>query len=302
MRTLIVVCLLASGVAACSTQTQKVIDPNAAGGSVWTPSPSASWLWDLDNANVPVPSVSSAHVQDYNAQVYDVDMFNTTTEQLAVYHRAGKKVVCYINAGGYESGRPDRGAFDPNCYCGPGYVANDGCLDGSPHKMEGWPEWWFDVSNDACGASVRTAIAARIALAAQKGCDGVEPDNTDSYVNNVGWSTTLAEQTDYNVWLAQAAHGHGLSIALKNCSDMLSDDTAGPALVQAFDFSLNEQCHAFDECDVYAGFISASKAAFNAEYPGSTAQPTYCGTPGMKTLQYDSLAVEYGNLLSVCPE
>lgn len=39
-----------------------------------------------------------------------------------------------------------------------------------------------------------------------------------------------------------------------------------PRLIDLFDFSVNEECHEYDECDVYAPFIDAGKPVFNAEY------------------------------------
>jgi len=39
-----------------------------------------------------------------------------------------------------------------------------------------------------------------------------------------------------------------------------------PDLVDVFDFAVNEQCHEFDECEVYAAFVDRDKPVFNAEY------------------------------------
>jgi hypothetical protein len=278
--------------------------PAVAGGNcstLWMPAPNQSWLWDLDNAVVPVPTVASGQVKDYNAQIYDVDLFNSTPEQIASYHAAGKRVLCYVNVGAWEDARPDSGSFDPKCYCGTGHINSaGGCTSGSPHLMQGFPEWWFDVSGNGCTASIQQVLVKRIALAATKGCDGIEPDNTDSYNNNTGWTTTIAQQHAFNLWIADQAHAHCMSVVLKNGSDMLQNPAYAASLVVKFDGSLNEQCHQYAECDAYAPFAAAGKPMFNAEYP-NTPTPSFCGTPGMKTRQYHTLAVEYQNLLSVCP-
>jgi hypothetical protein len=39
-----------------------------------------------------------------------------------------------------------------------------------------------------------------------------------------------------------------------------------PALLNFFDFAINEQCHEYNECDSLMPFISANKPVFNAEY------------------------------------
>lgn len=47
------------------------------------------------------------------------------------------------------------------------------------------------------------------------------------------------------------------AIGLKNGGELI------PQLVDAFDFSVNEECH---ECDVYEPFIAVGKPVFKAEY------------------------------------
>lgn len=70
--------------------------------------------------------------------------------------------------------------------------------------------WWLDLHTPACLTNVQTIMKKRIELAKvgtgywcfssfgaevasnwqSKGCDAVEPDNTDSYTNGAGWQTT----------------------------------------------------------------------------------------------------------------
>jgi hypothetical protein len=103
-----------------------------------------------------------------------------------------------------------------------------------------------------------------------KGCDGVEPDNMDGYQNNPGFPLTAATQLDYNKFLANTAHAKNLSIALKNDLDQVKD------LVSYFDFSVNEQCFQYDECDALKPFITANKAVFNTEYVAASQASTLC--------------------------
>ena len=43
------------------------------------------------------------------------------------------------------------------------------------------------------------------------------------------------------------------------------------ALVDAFDFAVNEQCHEHGECELNVPFIDAGKPVFNAEYASTFA-------------------------------
>ena len=100
----------------------------------------------------------------------------------------------------------------------------------------------------------------RLDLAKEKGCDGVEPDNVNGYINNTGFNLSADNQLSYNKFLAKEAHKRDLSIGLKNDLNQIVE------LESYFDFSLNEQCHFFKECEKLKPFINSNKAVFNAEY------------------------------------
>ena len=109
-------------------------------------------------------------------------------------------------------------------------------------------------------ADVRRIMAARLDLAATRGCDGVEPDNVDGYSNKNGLGLTPDDQLDYNRYIADQAHQRGLAVALKNDLDQVA------ALEPSFDFAVNEQCNQYKECAKLKPFTTAGKAIFNAEY------------------------------------
>src|SRR3954453_21078631 len=60
-----------------------------------------SWQWQLQGKLDP----------DVPAAVFDVDGFETSDAQVRELHRRGKKVVCYLDVGSWESYRPDHGRF-----------------------------------------------------------------------------------------------------------------------------------------------------------------------------------------------
>ncbi len=200
---------------------------------IWRPPPRTTWQWQLTG---PVDL-------SVEAEMFDLDLFDTPVEVIEALHRQGRVVICYFSAGTYEPWRPDADRF-------PAEVL------GLP--LEYWPEErWLDIRRLDLLAPI---MEARLDLAVQKGCDGVEPDNVDAYTNRSGFPLTAEDQLRYNRWLARAAHQRGLSVGLKNDLDQI------PALVGEFDWTLNEECFTYEECDKLLPFVQAGKAVFGVEY------------------------------------
>jgi hypothetical protein len=217
--------------------------PDAApGGSVWHPTPDTTWQWQLTG------TIDTS----IDVQMYDVDLFTTPAATIDTLHAAGRKVICYFSAGSYEPDRPDSGDF-PAAALG--------------NVLDGWPdEKWLDVRR----ADVRAIMGRRLDRAVAAHCDGVEPDNVDGFDNDNGFSLGAADQLDYNRFLATEAHARQLSVGLKN------DLGQVPALVGDFDWSLDEECHKYNECDALTPFISAGKAVFHAEYVDASMAAAVC--------------------------
>jgi len=210
-------------------------DNSNGGGNVnwYKPSLDTTWQWQL-NGNINT---------SYDVDIYDIDLFDTNLSTIKELHDEGKKVICYFSAGSYEDWRDDANKF-------PSEVLGK--------DMDGWDgEKWLDIGNIEL---LRSIMLARLDLAKQKGCDGVEPDNMDGYVNDTGFSISADEQIIYNKFIATQAHKRGLSVALKNDLDQIS------VLEPYFDFALNEQCNYYNECSKLQPFIDSGKPVFNAEY------------------------------------
>lgn len=62
-------------------------------------------------------------------------------------------------------------------------------------------------------------------------------------------------------FLATKAQSLDLAIGLKNSGAII------PSVIQAMQFSVNEQCVEFKDCPVFSNFINASKPVFHIEYP-----------------------------------
>jgi hypothetical protein len=205
----------------------------APGPAIWRPAPGVSWQWQL----------SGTLDLSVDAALYDVDLFDTPAATVADLHRRGRHVVCYLDAGTYEPGRPDSSAY-PDAVRGA--------------AVEGWPgERWLDIRRLDVIAPL---IEHRLDLCRDKGFDGVEPDNVDAYANASGFPLTAADQLAFNRFLASAAHARGLSAGLKNDLDQAA------ALEPDFDWALDEQCYQYDECALLTPFARAGKAVLIAEY------------------------------------
>jgi len=178
-----------------------------------------------------------------DVDVFNLDLFDTPLNIIEALHRRGVFVMCYFSAGSYEDWRPDSSRFPPEV------LGKD---------MEGWPgEKWLDIRRLDLLAPI---MEARLELAAQKGCDGVDPDNVDGYTHDTGFPLTYNDQITYNVFLAQAAHSRGLAIGLKNDLKQIPD------LLRYFDWILNEECFTYQECNQLLPFVQAGKPVFVIEY------------------------------------
>jgi hypothetical protein len=220
-------------------------------GWIWQPPPGTSWQWQLTG------TIDTS----VDVTMYDIDLFDVPTGTIDQLRADGRIVICYFSAGSWEDWRPDADDF-------PAEVL------GNP--LAGWPgERWLDIRQLATLAPI---IEARLDLAKQKGCHGVEPDNVDGYSNSSGFPLTAADQLAYNQLLATAAHQRGLSIGLKNDLDQVTQ------LLPYFDWALNEQCFEYDECDMLAPFITAGKAVFGVEYDGDPA--VFCPQANLSQLSW----------------
>ena len=246
----------ASGTATPGTPGSSAPAPSSSarptGTAIWQPRPGLTWQWQLAG---PVDT-------SVNAQVYDIDGTENSASVVAALHAAGRKVICYVNVGAYESFRPDAGRF-PASMLG---------------LSNGWPgERWLDIRQLQ---ALRPIIAARFKACADKGFDGIEADNVDGYANTTGFPLTAADQLAFNRMVAEIAHADGLAIGLKNDLDQI------PQLVSAFDFAVNEQCAEYSECDALKPFIAAGKAVFHVEYTlqlnAFCAQTTALGLSSMR--------------------
>ncbi len=180
--------------------------------------------------------------ENLDAKVYIVDLFDTSASKIQSLKNKNKEVICYFNAGAYESWRQDAESF-------PAEILGD--------DLSGWEgEKWLDIRSE----KLKPIIQKRLTYAKGIGCDGVDPDNVNGYINPTGFDLTYEDQLEYGKWLAKEANEKDLSIGLKNNLDQIIE------LEPLYDFAINEQCHQYNECDKLKPFIDANKTVYNIEY------------------------------------
>ncbi|MFC5204716.1 endo alpha-1,4 polygalactosaminidase [Streptomyces kaempferi] len=202
----------------------------------WQPRPGVAWQWQLDGEVRPSADVP----------VYDIDGFENTAADVARLHRAGRKVICYVNVGAWENFRPDKDDF-PRSVLG---------------ADNGWAgERWLDIRRLSV---LRPIMDRRVDMCRDKGFDAVEPDLLEGYGNDTGFPLTARDQLAYNRMIARITHARGMSVGLKNDLPQI------PQLLGDFDFAVNEECAQYDECERLSPFIAAGKAVFHVEYKEPT--------------------------------
>ncbi|MBN1266900.1 MAG: endo alpha-1,4 polygalactosaminidase [Anaerolineales bacterium] len=198
----------------------------------WHPVVGLTWQWQL----------TGKLDLDLQTDVIDIDL-DAGQSVVDHYHSQGTKVICYINVGSYENWRADAGQFPEEV------LGND---------YEGWAgEKWLDVRRIDLLAPI---MLARLDECAEKGFDGVEPDNMEVYTNETGFPLTYEDQLRYALWLAEEAHKRGLAIGQKNASDQTHD------LVGIYDFAITEDYFFYGEAELMLPYIEAGKPVFAAEY------------------------------------
>jgi hypothetical protein len=195
-------------------------------------------------------------------KAYDFDLYDATKTVTDALHARGIKVLCYFSAGADDTSRPDASSF-PKSVIG--------------LEQSGWPgSYWLDVRQVAI---LQPIMTARMDLAVQHGCDGVGIDNLEGWANNTGFTITAAQQITYNTMIAQQAHMRGLTVGITNDLSQAKD------MAPLFDFTINEECFVYKECNLMQPFLDLNKAVFEIEYTGSSA--TLC--PQANSMNLDTL-------------
>ena len=276
---------------------------NTSAGACWTPPLNARWQYQLEARGLRYVSTGGINVDlcvrpftkgaCVSPEVYDIDLyvdqnisgdgnFVLNTAAVDAIHARGRHAICYVSAGDIETFRPDYQAFvdfDEAC---------DGCLIGKPFSPRFPDEYWANINSDRGQQDFMLAmVEARVEKCVQAGFDGVEFDVVDAYAQGeetTGWNISAATQLEYDQKLANLAHEHGLTVALKNNLGQLAE------LRPYFDYAIDEQCFQYEECDNnpapgYDAWVAAGKTVFTVEYRRSLGR--FC--PEANAANYNSI-------------
>ncbi len=153
------------------------------------------------------------------------DLLETSAADFATCAGMGARMLCYFSSQ-YEDFRDDAGDFG-----------------GLGPPLDGWPgEFWVDPDDPANLA----VMIARLDIAVEKGCDGVDVDNIDRDGHE-----------DYVSQIFTAARERGLLVSQKNAIEKI------PLFFDLVDLYQNEQCQEYDECSAYE---SLGRPVHNIEY------------------------------------
>ncbi|PNS16264.1 hypothetical protein CAC42_6371 [Sphaceloma murrayae] len=203
---------------------------------IWQPAPDTTWNYVLAHRVRLDHTISQA-------DVWIIDLFDNTASDVAALHAQGRKVIAYFSAGTYENWRSDAGRF-PKGDLG--------------RKLDDWEgERWVRTGS----AAVREIMLARLDLAAEKGFDGVDPDNVDGFDNKNGLGLGEGDAVDYVRFLAAEARRRGLATGLKNGGAIVE------RVVGDVQFCVQEQCAQYGDEEDYRAFVRSGKPVFHVEYP-----------------------------------
>jgi len=222
-------------------------------GAIWLPTADKplALQWVLGDA-LNVNDATQMGLRDFNGNtlpapdVYDIDGEYNTAATVSYLHSQGKKVICYFDAGVYETYRSDAYKFQA---LSPQIWGN---------ADQGWNgSYWLDIRRVD---DLQPIMQARMQMCKDKGFDAIEPDEITNWSNSPGFPISYNDQLVYNRAIASWAHNIGLSIGLKGDLEQAHD------LVGAFDWTLNEQCYEYSECETVTN--SGGPGADGKDYPG----------------------------------
>jgi hypothetical protein len=226
---------------------------------VWKPTPGLTWDFQLTN---PINSTVAV-------QVYVIKLFDTLPGVVADLHNKGRKVVCHVDFGSYESWHPDAERIPKE--------AIGGSYNADPERR------WLDIRNQ----SLMGVMRARLDLAVRLGCDAVAGDNMDGFDTKLhetsGFPLNNIDQLIYNRTIAKEARNRGLAIGLMNDVHQIDE------LAADFDFHLSEECFSREDCNLIKPFTDAGKPVFAVEY--TLELPIFC--PMAKTLKFSAIKKKY---------
>ena len=282
----------------------------ASNGTVswWKPAQNTRWQWVLEGGI----TTTATNLSQFD--MYDIDLTDaipqTTTQTVAsangetrtitwpqganaaaftTLKAAGKKVICYMDTGAFETYEPDASLFPGKWgsgsrgtipYSGPSAFANADVIGGLSQASDGSTfagEYWMDIRQPAW-QYYAPIIWARLDLAKKIGCDGVEGDQNNVYGNDSTFGVTQADSLRWYREVYYQTHLRGLTAISKNGIELTSQQIAEPTNISYCkpgqcvpDGILNEECQQYSECTSLDPATKKGLWVGQVEYRGTAA-------------------------------
>ncbi|KAF4342748.1 endo alpha polygalactosaminidase precursor [Fusarium beomiforme] len=162
---------------------------------IWTPDTGDNWQPVLDGPfKFPKGGVRSL---DPDISVYGLDLWSNNKFTINRLQKAGKHVICSFSGGTVRAKDSDKKSFFKRDIGNP--------VDGSDGEK------WLNVRSQR----VRKAMAKRVKLASDKGCDAISPLNTNAYDDDTGFELSEDDEIDYVGFLVDEAAKYQMSVGVE---------------------------------------------------------------------------------------
>lgn len=175
--------------------------------------------------------------------VYFLDLYQTSVEEVQKLRDSGYKTACHFNAGSVGMEQKSMEKF-PERVVGKSVMGSDG------HR-------WLDIR---AMKQLQPLIESQVQLCKSKGFDYLEPADLIGYMYDTGFKISEADQLAYNLWIADIAKKYGLLVGLSNAESQPKES------LKSFDFLFFENCFERKICDDLDGFGLSGKQVFDVEY------------------------------------
>jgi hypothetical protein len=139
-----------------------------------------------------------------NVTVYDIDLFKNLNSTIASLYALNRSIIYYFSTGSYKIFYLDFNQFQPTDYVKP---------------LDGWlGKYWLNTNS----SNIKNIMAERLKLIISKGCNGVDPNNIDSYNNGIGLNLITLNAINYLKFLAIGAYSLNILLGLKNAVEIIN--------------------------------------------------------------------------------
>jgi len=190
---------------------------------LWTSVPAATTIEYDDGSSVSVPAGSQP-------------------QTIATLHAKSTVVICRVGLGGMKTTDPDAAKFP------------EGSRQPIDAKVPS-DEFILDLGGTDAW---QDAAFARVDLAKQIGCDGIEPYRVDHF--GLDPLLTLEQQSNWYARVALQVHERDLSVGMRNGSELYQTQAAG------YDWALIDRCGEDNVCDMVRPVLELRKAVFALDY------------------------------------